>query len=654
MSSLSPSLETAVLSSPQSLSPCTPRLDTVSRTSSSTHLSPPKDCSASFTVSRATSEATTAAPPPAPPANADHLALRPTSSLHSLFSKYKPPALLGGRPSPSSETTSEMVSRGSCVKREEEMQVDELLLENTHTFRVSPPLVEMATAVNTTPVTAAGTEEAKEESPAQENTVVDVSKGDSGGLQASSPNQRVRPTFLTRLSLQLETSTTTKTTARGRAVDSCNPQRHRIAPHNLTSPSSLRLPDAVASARQALVSTVLYPVSPSSGQGSPRRPLPAWSPSGSLVASNVSAQWSPPEDREQPRPLMGFPVFSGLTETVLNRSSRSIRGGASVRSSRRSRGRGLTTPRERPAVATPPVAAPSCPANPSSPHVGPATDGPSREKSEALGSTLADTPSRLSESVSGVFPLLSPFTSLGATATTGAVLSSEEIIVPGSSGSRSLADVRDSARRRGSTPRQGPGVALSVSEILTSSNCLPTAVNTTTTSSSLPPSAPSVQLCAPVPRHLYRVAHDGHASVEPLAPPDGRRVSPLPAITPVNSLSSATANGSVDSSRPLSYVNSLGSSLPPLSSQVSNSTAQETSAPCLERASSAVYVGDLSCASRGNVSRSTRAESAGPRSSLLGHLFQEPKRHKNRVWVNTGSDDPSPFPSNGQRKDHHA
>lgn len=668
MSRTPPHLEAAAFTSPLTPSQHTSSLSAASVASLSPppgSFSPARDLRCSFTVSNTTSATTGTTLPPPPPGDGANLTLRHHSSLHTLFSTSKPPILFGTRPPTDSEAASEFVSRGSYVKREEETKVDELLFETTQAF--SPPLPTAETAVTEAPsptVSAATAKQNEGESRKRQqlkgdeedsdplaaaDTTMNSCKLDSRCLSISSRNQRISPQRLARPSFQLATSTRTRASESVETVESYDPQLRKIVSVDLTSSSSLRSLSAASPLRQPLTSTMLYPVSPPYNcASSSRRPLPMWSPSGSPVAAHVSAQFASVDDREAPQQLMRFPVFSGLADALRSQNSCSIHNEASFHSNTKSRN-GTTMPRET-TVATPPAAAPpggrlsagdTRATTPNTTTV--TTDSLSRrERTEAPGSVLANSPSHLSEGISGIFTSLSPCASFNAT--TAAILSSEEVVVPSRSLSRLLAEPREASSRHSSaTMRRRPGMVSSVSEIVTSPSFQPLSVNAT--GSTLTQSLPTIQLCPKVPYHLYRVSQDGCSSLEPLLGSDGRQESPPSAIAPAD-LSSTTVNLPVQAECSKPHCRRLAASLPQLSPLPSANTSVVTTNAASARAASAVRVGESSVSGpRSNgVPPFILVDSTERRTPLLDRLFRESKLHRSRMWVNTRSDNLSSLP----------
>lgn len=612
---LLPSPEAHPLDYPLSLSPHTPPSDAVSAVSvtpTPTLLLLTRDRHGSFTLSNATSEATTAALPP-PPVGAENLPLRPSSSLHSLMSAYKPPVVFGARQPTSSEVASEMVSRGSYVKRVEETMVEELLLETTQAFPSSSPTAEMAA-----------------------NITLDSFRLESSHSNGASQNRRVQPQRVVRPSFQLETSPRTNKSDSIETVEVYDPKLRKIVSYDIMSSSSLRSPIKTSPLRQQLASIALYPVTPLQSPGSPR-PAASYTPSGSFAATSISAPSALAEDHEVAHSLMRFPLFTGLGDTLTSQSTHSTRGGASVRSHKKS-GDEIMTPRETPA-ATPTVMPQSGPPHMLRNKSGTTAESTTREVSGMQGSLLADSPSRISEGISFVFPPLSPLTSIGAAA---AVYSAEEVVAPSRSIPRSPAEVREATRHPGSTTRRRSGMASSVSEIVADPAFLPVGA---VSSSSRTQSIPSVQLSPAMSRHLYRFSHDGTPVMESLTLPERSRMSTLSAIAPADSLNNTHVNVPMDPAHAKSYARSVGAVLPPLSPHVSYTNVHEMHLPPTARAASAIRPSEASSASRTNAPTFKQADATGPRPPLLGRLFREPKMHKQRVWVSTGSDNPSSPPS---------
>lgn len=657
MSRTPPHLEAAAFTSPLTPSQHTSSLSAASVASLSPSpgsFSPARDLRCSFTVSNTTSATTGTTLPPPPPGDGANLTLRHHSSLHTLFSTSKPPILFGTRPPTDSEAASEFVSRGSYVKREEETKVDELLFETTQVFH--PPLPTAETAVTEAPsptVSAAIATQNEGESrerqqlrrdeedsdpPAAADTTMNSCKLDSRCLSISSRNQRMSPQRLARPSFQLATSTRTRASESVETVESYDPQLRKIVSVDLTSSSSLRSLSAASPLRQPLTSTMLYPVSPPyNSTSSSRRPLPMWPPSG-----------SPVDDREAPQQLMRFPVFSGLADALRSQNSCSIHNEASFHSNTKSRN-GTEMPRET-TVATPPAVAPpggrlsagdTRATTPNTTTV--TTDSFSRrERTEAPESVLANSPSHLSEGISGTFTSLSPCASFNAT--TAAILSSEEVVVPSRSLSRLLAEPREASSRHSSaTMRRRPGMVSSVSEIVTSPSFQPLSVNAA--GSTLTQSLPTIQLCPKVPYHLYRVSQDGCSSLEPLLGSDGRQESLASTIAPAD-LSRTTVNLPVQAECSKPHCRRLAASLPQLSPLPSANTSVVTTNAASARAASAVRAGESSVSGpRSNgVPPFILVDSTERRTPLLDRLFRESKLHRSRMWVNTRSDNLSSLP----------
>jgi hypothetical protein len=629
---------------PLSPSPRTPPLDTTSAVSHSppASLLPAKDRHESFTVSYATSETTTKAFPPTP-GGVQHLALRRTNSLHSLFSAHQRPVVVEARPPTISEAATDFASRGSYVKREEEAKVDELLLETTQTF-YPPSTTADAPAIKVSP----GAEE-------REAAKAEIRIGHAGVHllnQSVQPQCRVRPSF------QLESVPRSTAAEWAGASVACDAKLQKVMSIDLLSSSSLRSPTVPPllqehqqhPQQQHFVSTVLYPVTPTQSRCTSRPQPSVWSLSGSPTGISVFAPAVFGEEREAPQPLMRFPVFNGLADTLLSQSSRSTYGGgASTQSSGGRSKDDMTTPRESQMPTPPDASSQVCPTHESSNRTGTTADSFSRGQScGAQGSMLADSPSRFSEGISGVFPPLSSYTSLTAT-TAAAALSSEEVVAPTRSLSRSQADGGEVSHRHESMSRhrrqqqqQILGIAASVHEVLSDPSFLPLSSGNTNNSSTLAQSAPSVQLSSGVLDHLNCVPPDCRPLLEPPTPRERKRELSMPAFAPaMDSLNSTVTHIAPDALRRKRHSHSLASLLPPLSPQTPNMAVHEVSPLPSARAASAVYLSEPSSTPllRCNPQPCTTADSLKPHTPLLGRLFREPKTSKHRVWVSTAIGD---------------
>ncbi|KPI90311.1 hypothetical protein ABL78_0538 [Leptomonas seymouri] len=424
-----------------------------------------------LTVRSATSDTATVMPPPAP-ASAKNIPLLSTNSLQSLFSKNMPSNFLGARRPTCSEQASGIVSRGSYLKCEGESQVDDLLLEATQAFRgsfhIRESVVEAAPAADVAEV-------AKEEPVGTAKAAMDPLADDGGNSKTSPLMQRMRPQSLSRTPFQLEMSAKINTSEGVECVESYDPHLRKIVTYNVMSSFSLDSPYTAPSAEEIRSNTTLCPGTLAHSRCS-SLPPPVCSLSGSPMATNVSAQTAFGNDCGLPHSLMRFPVFNGLSDAVWSPNSRYNRRSTSILSCGRSKS-GTPTTQESAAAVTLPVIPRNCPTSASHKKAGAVMNNRWREKNGVQGSMLMDSPAHLSEGISGFLPTLSPLTSLSAMATTGALFSSEEIVAPSRSCSRSLGEGRVTSRRHRSTAHRKHGGSNSESEILIVPNVLPAGVD---------------------------------------------------------------------------------------------------------------------------------------------------------------------------------
>lgn len=665
MPASSDALDAALLSRPLSLSPQSSSLDGGSA-ATPTFTSTAGGRYSSFDLSHAPSEATTAVFPPPPVARTATLQLRPSHSLHSLLAKRHPAFPVAARALTASEAASEMISRGSCVRREEETKVDELLLETTLAFCAGPPREHDGAASTTTAPPQDASEDEEDADLLVATTTVTSSKGGSSGSRVSSPQHRSQGYRVTRPSLHLEASSTrTDTLESVETVESYDRQLRKIVSYELLSSPSLRSPNVGPTAAAAvvlpppqhLISQYLYPVTPQHSRDASHALV--GSPIDSPVGPNSAAQVSFTVEPEEPRSLMRFPAFVGLLDSVRSHSARSTRGGGgagggSVRSASKSRNGGSLLDTALACPSGPPVCLTAPPTH------TPITTESASKRGKALpnGSALFDSPSRLSDGISGHFPALSPLSSASATATataatasTGTVaavavaaLSSEEVVAPAFFPPRSPSDGQPSSPRCGSrTRRQHLDTAATISDVITDPNFQPVGVNT---SASFNRPAPGVQLGPSLPRHLHKVAQDGRAALQPLGLGESGRQSTTHSLTTEDAINHPTVtNLRIDAlSGTGTHVRRLSAVLPPLSPQLSSGgNVHEVNVPSPVHARSVVCGREGVALSHTCVSPCSPARSAGQRTPLLGRFFREPKGQRTRVWVRAGSGETLPF-----------